>query len=205
MPNRLEAYTIDIVGSIVGIVVFAACSFLELPPIWWFASWWPGFVYFLLPAALGGAVLTLVAAPALVLLLSSRPRGAAGTAAAVVAVLPHRLISRDQRLINVNLIGHQQMQPREAPFPAYALPHLLNRDAGGKPFGQVLIIGAGSGNDVSRAWRGAPSASTPSRSIRSSSGSASAIIPIVRTTIRASSCISTTAATSSSRATSNTT
>ena len=43
------------------------------------------------------------------------------------------------------------MQPRDAAFPAYALPHLLNRDAGGRPFGQVLIIGAGSGNDVSRA------------------------------------------------------
>ena len=43
------------------------------------------------------------------------------------------------------------MQSRDAAFPAYALPHLLNRDAGGKPFGQVLIIGAGSGNDVSRA------------------------------------------------------
>ena len=58
---------------------------------------------------------------------------------------------RDQGLINVNLIGHQQMQPRTAPFPAYALPHLLNRDAGGQPFSDVLIIGAGSGNDVSRA------------------------------------------------------
>ncbi len=58
---------------------------------------------------------------------------------------------RDQGLINVNLIGHQQMQPRTAPFPAYALPHLLNRDAGSPPFGDVLIIGAGSGNDVSRA------------------------------------------------------
>jgi SAM-dependent methyltransferase len=43
------------------------------------------------------------------------------------------------------------MQPRSAPFPAYALPHLLNRDAGNNPFSDVLIIGAGSGNDVSRA------------------------------------------------------
>ena len=32
LPNRLEAYTIDILGSIAGIVLFAACSFLELPP-----------------------------------------------------------------------------------------------------------------------------------------------------------------------------
>jgi SAM-dependent methyltransferase len=31
------------------------------------------------------------------------------------------------------------------------LPHLLNRDAGGKPFEDVLIVGAGSGNDVAAA------------------------------------------------------
>ena len=34
---------------------------------------------------------------------------------------------------------------------AYYLPHLLNRDAGNSPFGEVMIIGAGSGNDVSAA------------------------------------------------------
>jgi SAM-dependent methyltransferase len=56
-----------------------------------------------------------------------------------------------ERFITVNLIGHQQMNTRASPAPAYALPHLLNRDAGGQPFAQVLIIGAGSGNDVSRA------------------------------------------------------
>jgi SAM-dependent methyltransferase len=35
--------------------------------------------------------------------------------------------------------------------PAYRLPYLLNRDAGGQPFRDVLIIGAGSGNDVAAA------------------------------------------------------
>jgi SAM-dependent methyltransferase len=53
--------------------------------------------------------------------------------------------------LSVNLIYHQQMVSRAATFPAYALPHLLNRDAGKPPFRDVLIIGAGSGNDVSRA------------------------------------------------------
>jgi spermidine synthase len=33
----------------------------------------------------------------------------------------------------------------------YQLPHLLNRDAGRPPFASVLIIGAGSGNDVAAA------------------------------------------------------
>src|SRR5208283_2080174 len=62
--------------------------------------------------------------------------------------------------IQVNLIGHQAMIARDDPFKpgfGYALPHLLNRDCRQvlgqepKPFEDVLIIGAGSGNDVSRA------------------------------------------------------
>ncbi|HEY6356680.1 MAG TPA: hypothetical protein VIX35_00465, partial [Vicinamibacterales bacterium] len=40
---------------------------------------------------------------------------------------------------------------RIRPAYAYAVPHLLERDSGGPPFGDVLVIGAGSGNDVSRA------------------------------------------------------
>ena len=34
---------------------------------------------------------------------------------------------------------------------AYTLPYLLTRDAGGSQFTDVLIIGAGSGNDVNAA------------------------------------------------------
>src|SRR6186997_784605 len=74
MPNRLEAYTIDILGSIFGIVVFAACSFLELPPTWWFALVMAGFVWFLAPDnRRRGFALAL--GPALVLLLSVAPQG----------------------------------------------------------------------------------------------------------------------------------
>ena len=151
IPNRLEAYTIDILGSILGIVVFAACSFLELPPTWWFALVMAGFVWFLAPDnRRRGFALAL--GPALVLLLSVAPQGTRAEGPRQQWSPYYRIdYHPSQRLINVNLIGHQQMQPRDAAFPAYALPHLLNRDSGGKPFGQVLIIGAGSGNDVSRA------------------------------------------------------
>ena len=86
------------------------------------------------------------------LVLAVEPAGARGKGPQQMWSPYYRIDYRPaERLINVNLIGHQQMQPRDAAFPAYALPHLLNRDAGGRPFGQVLIIGAGSGNDVSRA------------------------------------------------------
>ena len=53
--------------------------------------------------------------------------------------------------IDVNNLGHQGMLPIDRAGSAYLLPHLLNRDAGGKPFEDVLIIGAGSGNDVAAA------------------------------------------------------
>ena len=147
LPNRLEAYTIDILGSIVGIVLFAACSFLQLSPAWWFALVLAGFAYFLYPLTAGAAarwprrrlVVGLAVAPSFI----GEPE----------MWSPYYRVNYrpEQGLIDVNLIGHQQMQPLNARFPAYALPHLLNRDAGGKPFSDVLIIGAGSGNDVSRA------------------------------------------------------
>ena len=148
IPNRLEAYSIDIFGSIVGIAAFAACSFLELPPLWWFAAVLAGFVYFLRPG--NWQWVARVAVPGAVVLVMSSSAWFAGF---VEQWSPYYRVTyvRDQGLINVNLIGHQQMQPRTAPFPAYALPHLLNRDAGSAPFAEVLIIGAGSGNDVSRA------------------------------------------------------
>lgn len=148
LPNRLEAYTIDILGSIAGIVLFAACSFMQLSPGWWFAFVLAGLAYFLRPlnTVRGGVLAT---ASALVVGLSVAP----SFIGEPELWSPYYRVSYrpDQRLIGVNLIGHQQMQPLTARFPAYALPHLLNRDSGGNPFSNVLIIGAGSGNDVSRA------------------------------------------------------
>ena len=150
LPNRLEAYTIDILGSIAGIV--AVCGLFVVRAF-------AGVVVRIRPRrasciSCGRTIacahgVALAAAAAAVLALAIVPRGSG----------PRELWSPyyrvgyqpDQALIDVNLIGHQQMQPLHAPFPAYALPHLLNRDAGGNPFADVLIIGAGSGNDVSRA------------------------------------------------------
>ena len=54
-------------------------------------------------------------------------------------------------LIDTNNIGHQQMVSMSGTASGYQLPHLLNRDAGRPPFSSVLIIGAGSGNDVAAA------------------------------------------------------
>ncbi len=155
VQNRLGSYTLNILGSIAGIVIFAACSWFELPPIWWFAIVLAGLGYFLMPQdRMKG--MTLSVAPALVLFLAATGGSRYGNEIAnSMRELwsPYYRIHYDPepKIITVNLIGHQQMVSRQSPFPAYSLPHLLNRDSGRPPFGQVLIIGAGSGNDVSRA------------------------------------------------------
>jgi SAM-dependent methyltransferase len=51
----------------------------------------------------------------------------------------------------VNNIGHQAMVPFADGGPVYSLIYLLQKHAGGAPFQDVLVIGAGSGNDVDRA------------------------------------------------------
>ena len=151
LPNRLEAYTVDILGSIAGIVLFAACSFLELSPLVWFGLVIAGLVAFLAPAT-NIRRLTLGVASAAVLALAIGPSLIGDSGIRQIWSPYYRIDYKpDARLITVNLIGHQQMQSRDSPFPAYAIPHLLNRDAGQAPFQDVLIIGAGSGNDVSRA------------------------------------------------------
>lgn len=162
-PDRVQAYTLNISGSIAGIVLFAACSWLELSSFWWFLmiAAGLGYFYFISPAhRFPGRLFGWASVNALLLVL------VVGLAAFVPAHTGAQEHSETQQFwspyyridfkkedlsLSVNLIYHQQMVSRNQNFPAYALPHLLNRDAGRAAFADVLIIGAGSGNDVSRA------------------------------------------------------
>ncbi len=167
VPNRVQAYTVNILGSVVGIVLFAAFSWLQLAPFWWFAPVVLGLGYFLIYRD-RAAMRLWQWAPQVVLLLAILPLAGIhsgvytfkdGDRERVFEFLwsPYYRIDYEHppvRMISVNLIGHQQMRGRsdeDSPGSAYALPHLLHRDAGGKPFKDVLVIGAGSGNDLSRA------------------------------------------------------
>lgn len=159
VPRRVEAYTLNILGSLAGIVLFALASRWQVTPVWWFLAVAVGLGYFLARLArerwlTGGVFLAL----------------SVGLASFTSGVWPHTGPVRtdffwspyyrvdyehnDTHSIIVNLIGHQNMVSREAPgIPAYAyaLPHLLRRDSGEPPAQDVLVIGAGSGNDLSRA------------------------------------------------------
>src|SRR2546426_4188704 len=161
-PNRVQAYTLNITGSIAGIVLFAACSWFQLSPFWWFLAVALGLGYFYFVSARSRFRAILSPGPLVALLLL--------VMVWLAAYNPVHGDYQDQReaqhfwspyyridferaalSLSVNLIYHQQMVSRSEVFPAYALPHLLNRDSGRPGFKDVLIIGAGSGNDVSRA------------------------------------------------------
>src|SRR5439155_230873 len=49
VPNRIEAYTVNIAGSVAGVLLFTACSLWQLGPMWWFGLVVVGLLYVLMP------------------------------------------------------------------------------------------------------------------------------------------------------------
>jgi SAM-dependent methyltransferase len=150
IENRIMAYSVDILGSLVGIALFGVMSFFRLPAYFWFAIAMALGSYFV-PRQRWLHVLGGLGVVALVY-WADRPINARGEAEEVVWSPYYQVRFKPSNMsIYVNNIGHQGMQRVDAFGNGYFLPHLLNRDAGGKPFEDVLIIGAGSGNDVAAA------------------------------------------------------
>ena len=148
IPDRVAAYTIDILGSLAGIAAFSAMSWLELSPLWWFAV-----VVLLALLVAGRGPLQLAAGAATLLMVGYAATGMLD--GAQLSWSPYYKVGYEPaaRRIVTNNIGHQEMQDIGRQGPAYLLPHLLNRDAGAPPFERVLVVGAGSGNDVAAALR----------------------------------------------------
>ncbi|HEX6754395.1 MAG TPA: hypothetical protein VF109_00455 [Mycobacteriales bacterium] len=138
----LTAYRLDVLGSLAGIVVFAGLSFLRLPPLAW----------------------ALLAGAAFLVLLGRRARWLPATGVAVVVVLlgvqtvaggflwsPYYKIKTvthadGSMSVAVNNTPHQTAYTmdrirRDAPFYFFPYTYAAARD-------DVLIIGAGTGNDV---------------------------------------------------------
>jgi spermidine synthase len=138
----LEAYRLDVLGSLAGIVLFAGVSFLRLPPLGW----------------------AVIVAAAFVPLLGRRLLPLAGVGVALVVVLlgaqsllggyfwsPYYKIravdSPDGSVkVDVNNTPHQtahRLQHLDDSDPFYRYPYTY---AGARD--DILIIGAGTGNDV---------------------------------------------------------
>jgi protein-L-isoaspartate O-methyltransferase len=148
----LEAYRWDILGSIAGIAAFSALSFLQAPPLAWGAI-----AVVILASLLRPRTITQLGALALSILLL-----------AVLSFAPRTLWSPYYRVtttrpdavgsvaISVNGRPHQRIMPLATMEANQAFRFEPYRHVPDNPLTNVLIVGAGSGNDVAIAlWRGA--------------------------------------------------
>src|SRR4051794_31290775 len=156
----LRAYTINLAGSLAGVIVLGLISWLELPPATWFGIAFAAAVPLLLtheastesaaPPVSRGPSLAIVAVN-LVLLVGSlavvhmMARGAIWS--------PYYKITVSQQgpdtVVEVNNIFHQSMAPVDQKEYFYQWPYSVFGDT----FDNVLILGAGSGTDVAAALR----------------------------------------------------
>ena len=145
----LEAYRLDIMGSILGIVAFTVLSFLRAPPWVWGVIAAVVFVLLLRPSV---RAVHAVALLALVVVLTDESLEGSNSWS------PYYKVTTIERgdpalggtlLINVNGIPHQAVQSvetRRRNEPVYFVPY--ERYTDGTPE-DVLIVGAGNGTDVS--------------------------------------------------------
>jgi spermidine synthase len=148
IPNRVLAYTVDVLGSLTGITLFGLMSWFHLSPQFWFVVAIALGLYFIRQRLNLFQVLCAMGAM-FIIAMSAYGVGHRGQ----VFWSPYYKIAHNIRtgFIDTNNISHQEMVKIWENGSRYALPHLLNRDAGNAPFKDVLVIGAGSGNDVAAA------------------------------------------------------
>src|SRR6266851_1516274 len=151
-PNRVLGYTLNIGGSLAGIVAFSALAFLQAPAGLWFLIVCAAVGYLQYQAGSLDRVKVL-ALVTLVVGLSIPTDWLRGQNARHWS--PYYLIDHDiaAGYIGVNGVAHQWILSFATAGSPYSLIHLLNQHSGGTPFQDVLVIGAGSGNDVTHALK----------------------------------------------------
>jgi hypothetical protein len=133
-PNRVLGYTLNIGGSLVGIVGFSLLSLLQAPPAVWFAITCAGICYLLYQT--GG--LTLARGTALVALLTALivPNAIKARHGIETYWSPYYAVEYEpaDRSIGVDKIGHQTMVPFDLGGSSYSLIHLLQKAAAARRF-----------------------------------------------------------------------
>jgi spermidine synthase len=155
VPGRVRAYSINVAGSIAGIALFGLLAKLWVPPVGWFLISALLVAWLALSRSLGSPALRVLALLPLVAAVWFSTLGPRAPGLDLQTYWsPYYRVDYSPKSggVMVNLQGHQVMRNRESPdAQSYALPHALESHSGGPPFGDVLVIGAGTGNDLSRA------------------------------------------------------
>ncbi len=138
----LTAYAFNIGGSMAGVAAFFLMSLFQAPPVWWFLITAVGVLLLLRRNAAEIAAAALVLA-AICLLVFGLQQDSFWSPYYKITM---RNLPGGGKILNVNNIGHQTMQPIEKKEPFYHVPYTsFNHNH----FKSALIIGAGSGTDVS--------------------------------------------------------
>ncbi|MFE3449054.1 spermidine synthase [Nonomuraea sp. NPDC059194] len=147
---RLEAYRYDLIGSLSGIALFTALSFLSAPPIFWGVLVAVAYALLLVPKP-PVLYLLLVVTPSIVVvgLLLAETLTAGALWSPYYKVTYRELERAGEQVMNiqVNGIPHQEAVPAAARLQweaQYGLPY----ERAVSPPKEVLIVGAGSGTDV---------------------------------------------------------
>jgi hypothetical protein len=140
----LDAYRLDIGGSLAGIAAFSLLSFLDAKPVVWAII--VAAVMLLLYGRRTG-LLQVVALLALVMLLWSESLSSTDIWSPYYRISVSQFGSGEYA-ISVNGIPHQNIIPVSKLARTYSLPYQHDP---GNPLNNVLIIGAGTGDDVANA------------------------------------------------------
>jgi SAM-dependent methyltransferase len=140
----LEAYRLDILGSIAGVIVLSALALAGSPPIAW------GLVVGAVYAVLYAPRLRLLEAAAIValLVLLGVESVASGASWSPYYKIHVDHVNTQTYLISANGVPHQLVEPveeRRQREPVYFLPYERAPDV---PLRNVLVVGAGTGSDV---------------------------------------------------------
>ena len=145
--HPIAAYSINVAGSLTGILFYTFVTTIELPPICWFVPAALLFLYLPHAEPVRKEILAIVVGLTLVMLPNN-------TAKETSYWSPYQklAVTNGERVL-VNNIGYQTMiarpsliKEKNVPINRTLLPFALRL-----PAGKVLIVGAGTGNDVAAA------------------------------------------------------
>ncbi len=143
----LEAYRLDILGSLAGIVVFSILAFVDAKPIVW------GIVVALIFLALHGkrvGILQCVALLGLVGMLGAETFSSTDLWSPYYRISVFKIKHNNSYVIDANGVPHQTVVSAALRSPFYSIPF---EQAPSNTLNNVLIIGAGTGDDVATALK----------------------------------------------------
>jgi spermidine synthase len=159
--NPVRAYSVNLLGSLAGIWIFAGIAFLSLPPEIWFCLAF-SLLIFMPPISRRVSVAGLVLLVASLFALSAAQNPEVRTFWSPYQKLELRSLGDQEYLVQVNNTGymnianatpeflgrHPEIAINYREFSSYDAPY---RFAGSRD--RVLIVGAGAGNDAAGALR----------------------------------------------------